>query len=150
MKRSAILVLASILALGAFGCSRLMRPEQSNVGAVAASPLLLRQVQVVSGAEQGGKAVILRLSRAPDVVRHEGKARPARVVIEASAVNAGEDLPERTIPQADPDLKGVRVLRKGGVLRVTLELSRDEPPPYSVREMADWILIQLGTPRSSS
>lgn len=150
MRNSATLVFAGFAALCLVGCASMASRTSEPAAGTATTPLLLRQVQVV-GVDQGsGRAVLLRLSRPPDLVRYEGKSRPARVVIEATAANAGEDFPERTMPQADVELKGVRVARKKGVLRVTLELARDEPPPYVVREMADWILIRFGSPAPSS
>ena len=140
-----LLTCCAALCLSCFlGCANL-NPVGSRVEPGAATtPLLLRHVQVVEVGQGFSRAVLLRLSRPPDFVRHEGKSRPARVVIEAAATNAGEDFSERAMPQADVELKGVRVARKKGVLRVTLELSRDEPPPYAVQEMADWILIRFG------
>ncbi|MDZ7378447.1 MAG: AMIN domain-containing protein [candidate division KSB1 bacterium] len=144
MRNGAKLLLACSVGLLLAGCATLAMRGSDAASALGASPLILRQVQVIGVDSGSSRAVLLRLSRIPDAVRHEAKSRPGRVIIEAAAANAGGDLAERTMPQADAELKGVRVARKKGVLRVTLELARDEPPPYVVREMGDWILIRLG------
>lgn len=143
MKKSAMRLVTLWAALLVAGCAWLDQRGRTTQAGNALPPLLLRQVQVIGDDSSGSRTVLLRFSRPPEVIRHEGKDRPARVVIEAGAPDAGEDFAERTMPQADREVKGVRVARKGGVLRVTVELARDGVPPYTLREMADWVLIRL-------
>jgi hypothetical protein len=143
MKQLLRLVLTLFAAVSFASCARLAPSNQAWSGDASAKPLLLRQLQVLP-TDNGMRAVLLRLSRPPEGVRHSAGSRPARLIIEAIAPNSGGDLPERQMPQESAELKAVRVARKNGVLKIVLEFSGDDPPPYSVREMADWILVRLG------
>lgn len=143
MKQLLRLALSLFIAVPLAGCARMGASNQAWSGEATARPLLLRQLQVLP-TDEGARAVLLRLSRPPEGVRYSAGSRPARLVIEAMAADAGGDLPERQMPQDSAALRAVRVGRKNGVLKIVLEFSGEEPPPYSVREMADWILVRLG------
>ena len=58
------------------------------------------------------------------------------------------DLPERALPQMDTQVAQVRVSRHGGGLIIVLDLHGDDLPPYSVHEMADWIMVRFTSPES--
>lgn len=77
------------------------------------------------------------------MVRHSESTGPARITVQAWGPAGAEDLPERTLPQTDATVSLVRVSRKDGALRITLDLVAAAPPAYSVHQMADWIMIRL-------
>ncbi|MFQ5667376.1 MAG: hypothetical protein ACE5I7_13230 [Candidatus Binatia bacterium] len=110
------------------------------------APMALRNFRVATA--DGHRAVLLRLSRPPTQVRHSSKDHPARIIVRASGPASDGDLAERNMPQLDPQISSVRVSRKNGALQVILDLIGDNPPPYSVHEMADWIMIRFPGPAS--
>ena len=109
------------------------------------APVGLRNLEVTT--LDGHRAVLLRLSRAPTQVRQSSSSKPPQIVVQAWGP-AGDDLPERSIPQIDPQIANVRVSRKGGNLEVVLEMQGVEPPAYTVHEMGDWIMIRFAAPQS--
>jgi hypothetical protein len=130
--------------LFAAGCAqKLGVPSPSPTGAEA--PVALRNLQVVS--VDGHRAVLLRFSRVPTMVRQSSGKDPGRIVIQAWGPSGDGDLPERTLPQMDPEINDVRVSRHDGALEVVLDFKSLEPPSYSVHEMADWIMVRLGAPQ---
>ena len=86
---------------------------------------------------------MLRLSRQATLIRQSSSSRPARITVEAWGPPGDSDLPERDLPQTDPQIAGVRVSRKSGALTVVIELKGEELPVYTVHEMADWIMIRF-------
>lgn len=134
-------LLAAALVLGVNGCAAWRSgPAGAPVGDQA--PMGLRSLEMASA--QGYQAVLLRLSRLPTMVRHSSSNNPARITIQAWGPNTGGDLPERVLEQEDPLVEKVRVSRKGGTLSVILDLRTSVAPPYSVNEMADWIMVRFG------
>jgi hypothetical protein len=142
-------VLVRRLATGAFGVlcllcaacgTRLGFPTAAPSGDQA--PVGLRNLQVATA--DGHRAVLLRLSRAPTLVRHSSAGRPARIMIQAWGP-LGDDMPERTLSEQDPQITQVRVSRSSGALSIILDLQGDEPPQYSVHEMGDWIMVRFVT-----
>jgi hypothetical protein len=143
-RRSSAAVAALVSLLVAAGCgSKLAAPAPTPSGDQA--PVGLRNLEIAT--VDGHRAVLLRLSRAPSQVRHSSSSKPAQIVVQVWGP-VGEDLPERSIPQFDPQVSEVRVSRKDGGLRVVLELLGDNPPEYSLHEMADWIMIRFASPQS--
>lgn len=136
-------LLAAALAFGGCG-SRALSPSSTPVGDQA--PVGLRSLQAT--ATDGNHAMLLRLTRLPTMVRHSSSSDPAQITIQAWGPKGGGDLPERTLPQEDSYVRQVRVSRKGGVLKVVLDLQGDVPPPHMVHEMADWIMVRFGGPGS--
>jgi hypothetical protein len=137
-------VVLSLFTLFAAGCAqKLAAPTASPTGNEAA--VALRNLQVTT--VDGHRAVLLRLSRLPTLVRQSSGKDPARIVIQAWGPRGDGDLPERTLPQVDPEISDVRVSRHDGALEVVLDFKGLEPPPYSVHEMADWIMVRLGVPQ---
>lgn len=115
------------------------------IGGEASPPedaVTLRNLQIES--VDGQRAVLLRLSRLPTRVLHSSATAPARITVQLSGPAGEGDLAEQALPQTDSQISQVRVEREAGELRVTLDLRGDAPPPYSVHEMADWIMIRLG------
>lgn len=106
--------------------------------------MALRNLQVTT--VDGHRAVLLHLSRLPVVVRQSSARNPGRIVVQAWGPVGDGDLPERALPQVDPMLSDVRVSRHEGALEIVLEFKSEEPPPFSVHEMADWLMIRLGVP----
>jgi hypothetical protein len=104
----------------------------------------LRNLQVTT--VDGHRAVLLRLSRVPVVVRQSSTRNPGRIVVQAWGPVGDGDLPERALPEVDPMLSNVRVSRHEGTLEIVIEFKSEEPPPFSVHEMADWLMIRLGMP----
>jgi len=134
-----------LLPLVVAGCAQHMAaPTAAPSGDLA--PVALRNVEVT--AVDGHRAVLLRLSRLPTLVRQSSSSRPARITVQAWGPPGDGDLPERDLPQVDPLVQDVRVSRKSGGLMVVIELSGDEPPAYTVHEMADWIMIRFPGPAS--
>lgn len=129
-------------AMGA-GCatwsSLASRPSAAPVGDLA--PVSLRNFQVVTA--DGHRAVLLRLSRLPTRVRHSSTPEPPQIVVQAWGPVGEGDLPERELPQIDPQIRDLRVSRHDGGLTVVLNLN-GATPPYTVHQMADWIIIRLG------
>ncbi len=125
------------------GCAAsLAAPSASPTGDQA--PVTLRNLQIETA--NGHRAVLLRLSRLPTQVRYSSSSRPARISIQAWGPPGDEDLPERALTQIDPQIAQVRVSRKRGGLNIVLDLQGDEPPAYSVHEMADWIMVRFAAP----
>ena len=106
------------------------------------APVALRSLEVTS--VEGHRALLLRLSRLPSTVRQSSASNPGRIIIEAWGPAGDGDLPERTLPQVDPEISDVRVSRDGGALQIIVDFKDIEPPPYSVHEMADWIMVRFG------
>lgn len=132
-------LLSSVVA----GCAqKLSAPTAAPTGDQA--PVALRNLQVAS--VDGYRAVLLRLSRLPLAVRQSSARNPGRIVVRAWGPLGDGDLAERALPQVDPMLSDVRVSRHQGALEVVLEFKSEEPPPFSVHEMADWVMIRLGVP----
>src|SRR5690349_1842104 len=78
-----------LLMLLATACSqKLGRPSAAPVGDQA--PVTLRNIQMTNIA--GHRAVLMRLSRLPTLVRHTSGKRPAQIIVQAWGP-AGEDLP---------------------------------------------------------
>ena len=127
------------------GCAqRLSAPTAAPTGDQA--PVGLRNFQVTT--IDGHRAVLLRLSRLPTLVRYSSSRHPAGITIQAWGPLGDGDLPERSLPAEDEQITSVHVSRHEGALRVVLELSGDEPPSYSVHEMADWIMIRFAAAQS--
>ena len=138
--------LSCVVLAAAVGCSApLTRPTAAPTGDQA--PVALRNLQIAT--VDGHRAVLLRLSRLPTLVRHSSSRRPAQIAVQAWGPVGEGDLAEKDIPQVDAEISQVRVSRKEGGLLIVLDLVGDEPPPYSVHEMGDWIMIRLGTPAPS-
>jgi hypothetical protein len=134
-----------LLPLLVAACSqRLVAPTAAPTGDLA--PVALRNLEVT--AVDGHRAVLLRLSRSPTLVRESSAKRPPRITVQAWGPPGDADLPERDLPQADPLIEDVRVSRTRGALTVVIELKGDQVPPYTVHEMADWIMIRFPGPAS--
>ncbi|MBI3786036.1 MAG: hypothetical protein HY270_21815 [Deltaproteobacteria bacterium] len=143
MSRFAFLLV--VLSVAVAGCSlNLGRPTESPTGDQA--PVNLRSLQIQN--VDGHRAVLLRLSRLPTLVRHSYAGKPGRISVEAWGPTGASDLPERSLDQTDDEISGVRVSRSQGALRIILDFRADNPPQYTVHEMADWIMVRLGTPNS--
>jgi hypothetical protein len=141
LRRSAVAALVLVLA----GCSTsFLRPTAAPTGEEAAVTLRDLQIENVDG----HRAVFLRLSRVPTMVRHSSSSNPAQITVQAWGPVGEGDLSERDLPQTDSEITQVRVSRRDGSLSVVLDLQGEDPPPYTVHEMADWIMIRLGQPRS--
>jgi len=110
----------------------------SNFGV---QPLAVEDVRVSSA--DGHRAVFFKLSRFADAIRHEATSEPARIRLELAGPAVGADMPEERVVTADDVVRAVRISRSGGTVRITLELDGETPPDYSVREMADWIMVRL-------
>jgi hypothetical protein len=135
------------LVLLTFGCaSRVAAPTAAPLGEDA--PVALRNFEMAS--IDGHRAVLLRLSRIPTSVRYSDSSRPAQITIQAWGPMGDTDLPERVLPQIDPLVSQVRVSRSKGGLQVVLDLQGNEPPPFVVHEMADWIMIRFTAPEGGT
>lgn len=122
------------------GCgAAIWSPTPAAVGVDEA--ITLRDVQVEAAG--GHRAVLLRLSQTPSQVRYGETRNPASITIEAWGPRGDFDLPERTLPQADALVSQVRVSRDEGCLRVKIDLQSATLPPYSVHEMADWVMVRI-------
>jgi len=136
--------------LAAFGLATIMAgcgsvfwsPTPAAVGEDEA--ITLRDVQVE--AADGHRAVLLHLSQIPSQVRYGETDRPASVTVEAWGPPGDFNLPERILPQTDALISQVRVSRRDGCLRVTIDMQSEEPPPYSVHQMADWVMVRVKGP----
>ncbi|MFN8628420.1 MAG: hypothetical protein U0587_20905 [Candidatus Binatia bacterium] len=130
---------AALLACVAAGCAKKLAAPTAAAGDQA--PVALRNLQVAT--VDGHRAVLLRLSRLPMVVRQASGKNPGRIMLQAIGPAGEGDLSERELAQVDPLLSNVRVSRRQGALEVVLEFRTDEPPAYSVHEMGDWIMVRL-------
>jgi hypothetical protein len=134
----------ALVALLAVGCAhKLAAPTPVPSGSDA--PVALRNLEITT--VDGHRAVLLRLSRPPTLVRESSSKNPARITILAWGPTGGGDLPERAMPQLDSQIREVRVSRSAGTLQVVLEFKGKAPPPYSVHQMVDWIMVRLGAPQ---
>lgn len=128
------------VAVLAAGCTqRLAAPTATPSGDQA--PVSLRNFEVVT--TDGHRAVLLRLSRLPTKVGYSSVDDPPQIVVQAWGPVGDGDLPERNLPQIDPQIRALRVSRHDGCLTVVLDLHGVRPPPHSVHQMADWIMIRL-------
>lgn len=135
--RGLVLALAAVLLSG---CSDMVRPSPVPSGDQA--PVNLRQLQIQS--IDGHAALLLRLSRIPDSLRHSAAAEPGQIIIEAEGPEGESDLDERSLGQSDALISDVRVSRSEGLLRIVVEFRGAQPPSYSVHQMADWVMVRLG------
>lgn len=136
---------ALLLPLLVLGCAhRMVAQTASPTGDQA--PVALRNLEISTA--DGHRAVLLRLSRLPTMVRQTSSNRPARITVQAWGPPGDTDLPERDLPQIDSQISDVRVSRTSGALNVVIELKGDEPPPYTMHQMADWIMIRFPGPAS--
>lgn len=132
------------LAVVLSGClQNLGRPSAASTGDEA--PVNLRQLQIMQAAD-GHRAVMLRLSRLPTLVRHSWERDPGRINIEAWGPMGDSDLELRDLAQSDSEISSVQVSRSKGGLTVTIIFKSATPPSYTVHEMADWIMVRLNTP----
>jgi hypothetical protein len=132
-----------LVALFAAACaSRFAAPTPVPTGNEA--PVALRNLEITT--VDSHRAVLLRLSRPPTLVRESSSKNPGRITILAWGPPGGADLPERAMPQLDSEIREVRVSRRTGTLEVVVEFKGAVPPPYSVHQMADWIMVRLGAP----
>jgi hypothetical protein len=133
-----------LVALFAAACaSKFAAPTPVPAGTEA--PVALRNLEVTT--VDGHRAVLLRLSRPPTLVRESSSKNPGSITILAWGPPGSADLPERAVPQLDSEIREVRVSRRAGALQVVLEFKGAAPPPYSVHQMADWIMVRLGAPQ---
>jgi hypothetical protein len=138
-------VVPLLAALLVAGCAqKLGRPSPSPSG--DAAPVTLRNLQIES--IDGHRAVLMRLSRLPTMIRHSSSRRPPEITVQAWGPVGDGDLPERVLPQIDALVSQVRVSRHEGGLTIVLDLHGDQPPPYSVHQMADWIMVRFSAPES--
>jgi len=134
-----------LLPLVVLGCShRMVAQTAAPTGDQA--PVTLRNFEITT--TDGHRAVLLRLSRLPTSVRQSSSNRPARITVQAWGPPGDADLPERDLPQIDPQITDVRVSRTSGALNVVIDLKGDEAPPYTMHQMADWIMIRFTGPAS--
>jgi hypothetical protein len=144
MKRAwyRVAVLAVLLAAGC--AQKIGRPTAAPSG--DNEPVTLRNLQIET--VDGHRAVLLRLSRLPTMVRHSSGKRPAQITVQAWGPVGEGDLPERVLPQLDAQITQVRVSRHDGGLTIVLDFRGDDPPPYNVNEMADWIMVRFAAAES--
>ena len=122
------------------GCAqKIGRPTPSPSGDEA--PVTLRNLQIES--IDGHRAVLLRLSRLPTMVRHSSSRRPAQITVQAWGPVGEGDIAERVLPQLDAQIAQVRVSRHDGGLTIVLDFHGDSPPQYSINQMADWIMVRF-------
>lgn len=141
--RAGARVYVLLLPLLALGCShRMVAQTAAPTGDQA--PVALRNLEITTA--DGHRAVLLRLSRLPTSVRQSSSNRPARITVQAWGPPGDADLAERDLPQIDPQITDVRVSRTSGALNVVIDLKGDEPPPYTMHQMADWIMIRFAGP----
>jgi hypothetical protein len=134
-------VLAAAVLSVLCGCAQhLSAPTAAPSGDRA--PVSLRNFEIAN--IDGHRAVLLRLSRSPTLIRHSSSRKPAQIAIRMWGPPGDTDLAERRVPQLDALINQLRISREKGGLLVVLDLNGDEPPPYSVHEMADWIMIRFG------
>jgi hypothetical protein len=135
---------ALLAALLAPGCSAKKAPLDGNVlegkTPVVQVPLDVQDFKVLHA--DGHRGVLLKLSRLPDSVRHSDATNPARIVLEIGGPTGGES-PVESFPSDDALVYNLRVSRSAGVLRVELDLSSDQLPPYSVHTMADYVMVRF-------
>ena len=138
------MVLAGVLVLALLPACSFRNPNASPHGDRAA--VGLRNLQISDAG--GHRAVLLRLTRVPSALRYSDASGPGRIIVEAYGPPGEGDFAEKTLPQDDPYVRQVRVSRDQGTLRITLDLHSEQPPPHQVHEMADWVMIRFGEPRS--
>jgi hypothetical protein len=132
-----------IVALFAAGCAyKFSAPTPVPAGSEA--PVALRNLEITT--VDGHRAILLRLSRPPTLMRESSSKNPARITILAWGPAGDSDLPERAMPQLDSQIREVRVSRRAGTLQVVIEFNGKAPPSYSVHQMVDWIMVRLGGP----
>ena len=106
-RNAASRIVLLLLPLVLLACSqRMSAPTAAPSGDLA--PVALRNFEVT--AVDGHRAVLLRLSRLPTLVRQSSSNRPARITVEAWGPEGDSDLPERDLPQVDPFIE-----RRAGV-----------------------------------
>src|SRR5262249_29166183 len=99
-------VLALMLVVASFaGCSVMQSPPTPDPSGNN-TPVTLRVFQVQS--VNGHRAVLLRLSRIPSLVRDSSSRHPGSITVEAWGPIGDRNLPEKTLPQSDALITAVR------------------------------------------
>ncbi len=127
--------------------SRLSEPDSTAKALASLSaPLDLQNFQVVNA--EGNRGVFLRLSRLPDSIRVRGETNPARIIIDVAGPT-GAETPEQVYAGNDELVTSMRVSKTFGWLQIVLDLQTDELPPYTVQQLADYIMVRLAPPATS-
>jgi hypothetical protein len=107
-------------------------------------PLAVNSFEITNADNQRG--VFFKLSRIPDSVTSHvegGDADPAQILIEVDGPGGGEDLATQTFPGTDTLVSQIHIARTNGRLQLGVELSALRAPPYTVHQMADWIMVRI-------
>jgi hypothetical protein len=137
------LVCATVLA----GCFHRHAPLDSGMAGLdnplggIVIPLTVRAFDVSKADDHHG--VFFKLSRVPDAVHAQDASDPARIIVDVDGPSAGDDLPVQSYPGTDTLVSQIDMSRVNGSLHLILHLSGDHPPPYVVRQMADYVVVQL-------
>jgi hypothetical protein len=148
---AALLLAASLAACSSRQTSNDLKDEESVLPYSmpgASIPLDIREFEVVPAAN-GARGVFLKLSRLPGDITHRSENGPARIVIDIAGPTGTESAPE-AFPANDTLVTQVTMSRQMNSMQIVLDLEGDEPPPYDVLPMADWILVRIkstGEPR---
>lgn len=138
---------ACVLAITTSACSQFLPLDEAGVEATEpdfsslSSPLDLHHFEVVSSGA-GYRGVFLRLSRFPDRIETNHYSKPPRIIIDIYGPTGGESA-EESFPGGDSLVSTVRVMREIGLLRVILDISGSDLPPYTTHRMADWIMLRM-------
>jgi hypothetical protein len=144
--RFRLVVLLALAALGVQGCASKRATINDRVppawlSQLSGQPLAVEDVQ--ASHSDGTHAIFFKLSRFPESVTHADSADGMpRISIDLGGPQA-EDLPQEQITLADSLVHTVMISRSGGTVHLVMDLSGDRVPPYSVHEMADWIMVRL-------
>jgi hypothetical protein len=142
---SVAIVAAGLLLDGCAAKRESLNEPASTTQALASlsAPLDLQNFQIVDA--DGNRGVFLKLSRLPDSIKVHSEENPARIVIDIAGPT-GAEAPQQTYPGNDELVTWMRVSKTFGWLQVVLDLRGNEPPPYTVHQMADYIMVRLAPP----
>jgi type IV pilus assembly protein PilQ len=125
-------------------------PASAAEAAEAAGPespfLHVRDVRVDAG--EGGRRLVIELSRVPERVRDFTLDRPPRLVLDAAGPVAPDTRRLARFAVSDGDVAGVRAAPRGRGLRVVVDLHSARVRPL-LRQEGTRLLIELGDGRSA-
>jgi hypothetical protein len=145
--------LLAVCALLASGCAARHVPLGDSPGEKSTAkllgglvvPLAVRSFDI--SAADGERGVFFKLSRVPDGITESHDSDPGRIILKVAGPATGEDLAPQWYPGADTLVSQIQMSRTSGQLQSVLQLSTPDPPPYSVHQMADWIMVRLEQPK---
>jgi hypothetical protein len=115
--------------------------EPPNLLAGIVVPLAVQSYDVSTA--DGERGVFFKLSRVPDGIQERHTSDPARIILDVAGPATGPDIAPQSFPGTDTVVSQIQMSRIRGQLHIVLDLAMADLPKYSVRQMADWIVVRI-------